>query len=168
MSEISLRANRLANEFESMAAAVKDYAGSDADRAVAVVEIDEAIGTVRHELTTATLDEAAELLRERGEGVTVSETQLRRFGQLISGMPYSGLTGRTAITDVDDLLLWLAVFGDVLAGVAKRQQQAERELFELQQQQRAMRSFLGLDKLDAIEADVAEVFELVRGEKAGA
>jgi hypothetical protein len=166
MSEISLRANRLANEFDAF---VEQWS-SNAQRHDTIYSLAHMDGDfeVENVIDVARLTEAAQLLRERGEGVTVSETQLRRFGQLVSGMPYSGLTGRTAITDVDDLLLWLAVFGDVLAGVAKRQQQAERELFELQQQQRSMRSFLGLDKLDAIEADVAEVFELVRGEKAGA
>lgn len=160
MSEISLRANRLANEFEGVVKAHRD-ARCENDRTLYRREVEQEIGTVEHVLTTDSIEEAAALLRERGEGVTVSDEQWRRIRQALGAMPHSGLASMRHVEDVDGLVGWLHSMGAVLRGVSDRAQTAERELHALQQQQRAMRTFLGLDGIEAMHEDVADLVEAV-------
>jgi hypothetical protein len=152
MSEISLRANRLANEFEGFADA-HDGNPTRSEQVYAIEQMDNGM-PVRHEITTPKLRAAAQLLRERAEGVTVSDEQWRRIRQALGAMPYSGLASARHVEDVDGLVGWLHSMGAALRSVSERAQAAERELHSLQVQQRGMRAFLGLDRLDEIEASV--------------
>lgn len=158
MSKISLRANRLANEFEALA-------DQHPTEQLAVVTSDEPIGEVTTQLTKSMLREAAVLLRERGEGLTVSDEQMRELVVAANGLRYGGLNAYSlhGETEVDGLIRWLKGFSGVLVGVAERNTATERELDTLRRQREGARSFLGLDVLD----ELVETVDSMRVEQSG-
>lgn len=150
MSEISLRANRLAVEFE----AFTQRAG---DETIDRWEEEAPIGTVEHVLTRAMLEEAAALLRERGEGLTVRGEQISDLRHALGSLPYSGLMpARPDVTDLEDVIVWLQGFAGVLHGIAERAQESERELHMIRTQRAAIRDFLGIRQ---VQEDVGMLFE---------
>lgn len=154
MTEISLRANRLANEFEGLCS---EHALQHGDAPVARITATAPIGTVVHELTTEKLTEAAELLRERGEGLTVSVHDRVALEQAMYGMPYgSAVSFRPRVQSVADVVSYLHSLADVLTSVAARAEQQRAELLQLRMQREAVRSFFGVREL---QEDVSMLFE---------
>ena len=166
MTDVSLRANRLANEFEGMADAVRKSPNLDSTIYSYTAADDRSpSGEVTHTITCDQLSEAATLLRERGNGLTVSDEQMRELVVAVNGLRYGGLNAYSAqgASSVDDVIRWLKAFSDVLIGVAERAQAAERELQQLRVQRHSARAFLGLDVLD----ELVETVERTRVEQSG-
>lgn len=74
--------------------------------------------------------------------IEVDRTEIRR---VLANMPYGGMvSGASDIADGRDLINWLTAFQQVMTQHSKAAQESDQQLAEFYQQQRAIRSFLGI------------------------
>lgn len=146
----SLRATRLAQEFEGYVDARRTKQRGLDPELIHSLTVAEPIGAVEHSLTTTQLEDAAKLLRERGEGLTLDRRQRLALQDALTSMPFSASVDvkLPRISDDDYIAGVTRALRDLAAAVTVANLKAElvaAQLRELQSQRDAVRAFFGTD-----------------------